>query len=84
MKNAIEKASIAKDVANYIIDHLLIEDPMSADELESIAASIAEDRGIIDSEEFEDITRIAVNYVTNDPRVNVESKGKEGEWALWI
>jgi hypothetical protein len=29
MKNAIEKAAIAKSVVNYVIDHLLVEAPMS-------------------------------------------------------
>ena len=78
--NAIEKAAIAKSVATYIIDHLLVEEPMSATELERLAVDITEDKGITDAGEFADITRFAVNYVSSDPRVKVESKSS----ALWI
>jgi len=51
--NALEKAAIARSVADYIIDHLLVEEPMSATELELLAKDIAEDRGIKDVGEFE-------------------------------
>ncbi|MGH9878358.1 MAG: hypothetical protein ACRD5H_12040 [Nitrososphaerales archaeon] len=52
MKNAIEKAAIARDVANYIIDHLLVEEPMSPVEIESIAKDVAEDMKITDAREL--------------------------------
>ena len=34
--NAIEKAAIAQSVATYIIDHLLVEEPMTLTELWAI------------------------------------------------
>lgn len=44
---------------------------------------ITEDRGVTD-EEAKDITRIAIDYVSKDSSVKVESKGKDDGRALWI
>lgn len=82
--NAIEKAAIAKGVADYIIDHLLVEEPMSASELASLAIDITEDKGIADSGEFEEISTLAMQYVSSDSRVVVESKRNEAGSELWI
>ena len=49
MKNAIVKTAIAKNVADYIIDHLLVEEPINAEELKTLALSVTEDRGITDT-----------------------------------
>ena len=82
--NAIEKAAVAKSMADYIIDHLLVDEPMSARELESLAVDIIEDRGIKDAEEFESITALAVSYVSNDPRAVVAPKGELDNRVLWF
>jgi hypothetical protein len=79
MKNAVERAAIAKSVADYVIYHLLIEEPMSAKELESLVSDITEDRGVT-AEDVDEIARIAIDYITKDPKVEVKSKGKEGLW----
>ena len=82
--NAIEKATIAKGVADYIIDHLLVDEPMSASELASLAIDITEDKGITNAGEFEEISSLAMQYVSSDPRVVVESRRNEAGSELWI
>jgi hypothetical protein len=79
MKNAVEKAAIAKSVASYVIDHLLVEEPMSATELEALVVDITQDRGVTE-DEIQGITRMAIDYVSKDGNVEVKSKGKEGLW----
>ena len=78
--NSIERSSIAKDIADYMIDHLLVEEPMSAKELEGIARDIIEDRVTTYAEEFQKITQLAINTASKDRRVIVKYKGK----TLWI
>lgn len=76
MRNAIEKAAIAKNVADYIIDHLLVDEPMSITALEPLAREIADDRGITDANELEEITQIVMDYISSDRRVKVESRNR--------
>lgn len=78
--NAIEKTSIAKGVAIYIVDRILVEKPMSSSDLESVARSVTEDMGIKDSDECNSIAALAVDYVSNDHKVVTELK----DGALWI
>ena len=78
--NAIERTSIAKGVAIYIVDRILVEKPLSASELESVARSVTEDMGIKDSNECNCIAALAVDYVSNDYKVVTELK----DGALWI
>lgn len=74
MMNAIEKAAAAKGVAFYIIDHLLVKEPIRASDLEPVAKSVTEDMGIADSDEWSSIAALAADYVTNDKKVVMESK----------
>lgn len=83
MKNAIEMAAIARNVADYIIDHLLVEEPISATELESLAMDIADDRGASNAEEIESIAAMAVNYVSTD-RVNMSPREGMDSRLLWF
>jgi hypothetical protein len=79
MKNAIEKAAIGKSVANYVIDHLLVDEPISERELSLLVADITEDKKVT-FEEAQEITRLAIDYLIKDKNVQVKSKGKEGLW----
>ncbi|MGH9879348.1 MAG: hypothetical protein ACRD5H_17090, partial [Nitrososphaerales archaeon] len=56
-------------------DHLLIEEPMSSTELESVAKDVAEDMKITEVRELEEITQFAKDYIARDPRVKVETGG---------
>ena len=56
--NAIEKAAIAKGVADYIIDHLLVDEPMSASELASLAIDITEFTSTVSSWAFVSVTAL--------------------------
>jgi len=82
--NALEKAAIAKGIADYIIDHLPVDEPMSASELASLAIDITEDRGITNAGEFEEISSLAMQYVPSDPRVVVETRRNGAGSELWI
>lgn len=84
MLNALERDTIAKYVVDYLIDHLLIEEPMSADELVRLAKDVTEDRGIADRDDFEKVTNLAVTIVSKDPRVLIRTKGEGRDRALWI
>jgi hypothetical protein len=78
--NTIEKTTIAKGVAIYIIDHLLIEKPIKDSDLESVARSVTEGMGITESDEWDSIAALATEYVTNDKKVVMESK----DGVLWV
>ena len=81
--NAVERSTVARRVANYIIEHLLIDQPMSADELEEVARNVTEDRHeVIDSADFEEISYLAIKYVSEDSRVVVKETEIEHDWAL--
>lgn len=84
MKNSVEKASIARATANYIIDHLLhFEQPMNGQELEVLAKDIVSDRAIdSNSDELKEIAKIVITYVRTDPKVHVQ-KGKD-DGLLWV
>jgi hypothetical protein len=57
MLNALERASIAKHVSNYIIEHLLIEEPMRSNELTRLAREITEDK-ISDPADLETVANL--------------------------
>ena len=67
MKTA-ERAAIAKQVSDYIIDHLL-EHPISKTELERVAREVTEKRLESSPDEINSIAAVAVNYFTTDSRV---------------
>lgn len=75
MNNALEKAAIAKNVADYIIDHLLVDEPKNSTELQSLAKDLAEDMKITDAKWLQDMTHIAIDNVRRDPRVKAEPEG---------
>ena len=80
MLNALERASIAKYVADYLIDRLLIEEPMRSDELQNLARDVTDDK-ISDPADLAKVADLAFSMVSKDPRVVLKPRG---ETTLWI
>jgi len=78
--NALERATIAKHVSDYIIEHLLIEEPMRSNALARLAREITKDK-ISDPEDFETVAKLAVETLQLDPRTFVKLGG---ERKLWV
>ena len=75
MTENIDKPSIARKVANEVIERDIKRQPRSAENLESLLMEITGD---------EEITYLAIKIIEDDPRVRVESKGREEDWAIWV
>ena len=81
--NALEQAAIARQVANSIVDSLLLDEPKSFTELLSSARELVEEKGITDPIEIGLVTLMAITYVSNDPQVLVKTR-ESADMSLWI
>ena len=80
MLNALERATIAEHVSDYIIEHLLIEEPMRSNALARLAREITKDK-ISDPEDFETVAKLAVETLQLDPRTFVKLRGERLPWV---
>jgi hypothetical protein len=64
--NDLERSTIAKSVATYIIDHLFVDEPIASSEFMEIVTEVAKDKT---SKDLNIIVGMAVKYINEDPRV---------------
>jgi hypothetical protein len=82
LSEPINEEAIAVDVANYVIEHDLIRQPRSAEDLQHLILQILQDRHV--KQNHDEIMHRATYIISNDSRVICESKGREEDWAIWV
>jgi hypothetical protein len=80
MADSVE--STAKVIANNVIENDLVRQPRSAEDLQSLIMQLLQDSHVKDN--HKEITDLATNIISNDPRIVCESKGKDEDWAIWV
>src|SRR5262245_7894870 len=81
--NAAERFTIAKYVADYIIDTFLVEEAISSIELGTLASGLTNDN-VSDKNELPIIAALATSYITGDRRVRILPRRTAAETEMWF